>query len=478
MKLLLVISLFLIASGFSMQKDNSTTISGKVSRNNLKKIELTLYGRPPQTISDVYTIDINDNSEFSIDIPIERLRFGKLKIGKKYYDFCLMPKDKISLDINRKSIVYSGKGAGKNNFLLLAHSKNLSGEDYYKSINSLKFLPLEFPEKVRKFRDNRNEFLDAFSKKNNLDEEFVDFYKINNQVNYEFQVIYYPEHYANSKKVDINSIKLPKEYVELSNISAVMNDEKIVSREYIQLLQILVYKDIENICKDNPQIDRKQVRYKLLSDSLSGKTQAYYLANQIKANVSRNVTDSTIINNFYTLNADKFSSDYVESAVGKYSTLQDLKGQPLNSDFSNTLMYDTKDNELKFGEMLEKYKGKVVYLDIWTPWCGPCRREMPNSKILKEKLKNEPIEIVYISADGGKINDWEKRYKITFSVKNHYAFQKGLQAGMLKFIGTSGIPVYMIFDKRGRLVEYQAEWPSNPNIEKKLKELAEDSNAL
>lgn len=61
---------------------------------------------------------------------------------------------------------------------------------------------------------------------------------------------------------------------------------------------------------------------------------------------------------------------------------------------------------------LEDYKGKLIYLDIWATWCGPCRMQIPAMKELEKKYKDQDIVFLSISVDPEKDkNKWKQMIK-------------------------------------------------------------------
>lgn len=97
---------------------------------------------------------------------------------------------------------------------------------------------------------------------------------------------------------------------------------------------------------------------------------------------------------------------------------------------------------------LEQYKGKVIFLNLWATWCGPCIAEMPGIQSLYEDVQdNENIEFVMVSLDDAmsKPQKFIDRKDFTFPV-----YMPG--NGIPDIYRTGAIPTTHIIDKEGNIV--------------------------
>jgi thiol-disulfide isomerase/thioredoxin len=122
----------------------------------------------------------------------------------------------------------------------------------------------------------------------------------------------------------------------------------------------------------------------------------------------------------------------------------------------------------------EKYKGKVLYIDIWTTWCGPCRSEIPYAIELHEYYKNKPLAFVNICMSSNK-DVWEETIKKNHIAGDNYYLNKSQARLFRDKIHFQGYPTYLIIDKNGILTDESAPRPSSDKkIKAKLDKLLEE----
>jgi thiol-disulfide isomerase/thioredoxin len=118
---------------------------------------------------------------------------------------------------------------------------------------------------------------------------------------------------------------------------------------------------------------------------------------------------------------------------------------------------------------LTKMKDKVVLVDFWATWCGPCVKEIPNVKAVYEKLHDKGFEIVGISFDQ-KQDALEKFVKDKSMGWPQYFDGKGWSNKFGKEYGINSIPTMWLVDKKGNLRDVEAREDLAGKVEKLLAE--------
>jgi thiol-disulfide isomerase/thioredoxin len=109
---------------------------------------------------------------------------------------------------------------------------------------------------------------------------------------------------------------------------------------------------------------------------------------------------------------------------------------------------------------MKDLKGKVVVIDFWATWCGPCVHEMPTMKALYAKYHGQDVEFIGVSLDepkedGGldKLKDFVSRNAITWP---QYYQGKGWESEFSSGWGIDAIPAVFVVDPQGNLFSINA----------------------
>ena len=115
---------------------------------------------------------------------------------------------------------------------------------------------------------------------------------------------------------------------------------------------------------------------------------------------------------------------------------------------------------------LSDFKGKVVYIDIWATWCGPCRAEIPHLKALKEKYKdNENLVIIGISADAvGDVQRWKDFVTAQELTGVQLHGRTDGDDDVAALFGVRALPHFVLIDKQGNIASGQAPRASSADI--------------
>ncbi len=136
-----------------------------------------------------------------------------------------------------------------------------------------------------------------------------------------------------------------------------------------------------------------------------------------------------------------------QSAVLKAGVLNVNPSEPdkeTKFDYGFTIK-DLKGNKFPF----DQYKGKVVFINLWATWCGPCKAEMPGIQKLYSKMKDDSVTFVMLSIDKDQALPKVEAYV----QKNEYSFPVFMPSGYLaEQLQVPSIPTTFIISKEGNIV--------------------------
>jgi thiol-disulfide isomerase/thioredoxin len=120
---------------------------------------------------------------------------------------------------------------------------------------------------------------------------------------------------------------------------------------------------------------------------------------------------------------------------------------------------------------LERFRGKVVLLNVWATWCGPCRVEMPTLDRLQARLGGPGFEVVALSTDVGGAPAVREFYG-SLGITRLAIYVEG-EGNVLTALGAPGMPTTLVVDAQGREVARYlggADWEA-PEVEKLIRTL-------
>lgn len=168
---------------------------------------------------------------------------------------------------------------------------------------------------------------------------------------------------------------------------------------------------------------------------------------------------------------DDYLTNYCKDPDARKSLLATYAKKTAISDGQIPPHFSLKDQQ-GHDVTLADFKGKVVYMDLWASWCGPCRAQMKGGSpgLHKQFEGNNDVVFLYISIDDSP-DKWKKAIEEDKIEGIHLLSPGGLKSTVAQLFSLQGIPRYMLIGKDGKIFNNDATRPSQPETAETIRKL-------
>lgn len=373
-----------------------------------------------------------------------------------------------------KSKKISGIGSESNNYLFILDSISFARMD---TTNFLLFNETEMLAYIKEQQLLLDSIVHKVFDRKSKQDPYLNYFGSLVRLNNKFMKLYLLLTHVNQRRYDYSKSEV---FVRSNFDTTILNDfykeeflqseyykNWIIEGEYLTYLLNIDYK------KDPTLKKRNGYDLEIVNKEYKGKVREYVMFRRIAASINRSKTIEDLNDNkqkYETYTANFTNSTYIDALENNFryraAVIERTQvGKPAPS-------FSLK-NEVGKIYSLSDFKGQVVYLDFWASWCKPCREETPYLKQIYERYREEKgLIIVSVSVDEER-QRWEKALmedKPTWLqlIDEDNSVYKSYVPGI--------IPKFILIDKKGNIVNFDAPRPSDrQELEELLKkELAKE----
>lgn len=401
---------------------------------------------------------LDKNNNFSAKLPLgEEYTLVMIQNGEQATEIYGYTGYNLKLKVDASdfdnTLEYKGEGANVANFMAKHMLKHSFTQNYYRELQQLQAKePNEFLEAIEELTQQQYNFL--IENNEGLPQSFINFWDHNYEYLKYNTILSYPTMHEVIKQQSYTIKDIPAENYKVIGAVPKRFDDKYISiqsyRSYLDeyYTAYLKSRGVESTTeKPNLFTDK---RLELAHQNMPKKSEEYVFASFLRSHIKYSTYAEA--ERYY----NKFIEQYPGSVYKKMLAKQmEIKKKLSPGQPAIEIVFKGDDGKVKLSDL----KGKVVYLDFWASWCGPCKAQFPHVKELKEHFKDKDVVFAYVSIDESKEN-WEKAIEQYNLYGLHTLAEGAWQSKEAEDYGIKGIPAYFLIDKEGNFATETTPRPS------------------
>ena len=450
--------------GFSQE---SVWITGTLANFGEQEIKVNFTDNFVSNESKIYQTTSDENGNFALEVPLRGPQTAAIHFGKRRKGMVFIPGDTIKVQFDDlrydETVVYQGQSVAEimyySKFWAVFYSDS-ARKELRENIEQMD--PIAHPAFLLNVLKAKEAFLEAYHQEHGI----AEFFRTEEMNNYRygfardcyvFESMY---QYRRSQDSTGTMAPLPGTYYDFLAEVSLENEEALSNSEvYPQFLHMYLSHKYRELFKDIDQTRGTAVnpsalilrRIEMAKLLFSGKIEDFLVAGLIKAGIE-NVSFDLVKEEYETFlagDADGAYKDAIRKAQEARAHLQPGRAAPA------VTLSGLSGEKISLGD----YRGKVVYIDFWASWCGPCIKEIPAAKELSETFSTgEDVVFLNISLDK-KESDWKNAID-KYSPHGIQAIADTEESDIIKAYSIRGIPRYFLVNPDGTIADPDAPRPS------------------
>jgi thiol-disulfide isomerase/thioredoxin len=167
-----------------------------------------------------------------------------------------------------------------------------------------------------------------------------------------------------------------------------------------------------------------------------------------------------VVTDYQAKSVTPWASDFLSDSYqtfkkyGKAGAPEPKSAKPVVADTSKMSLWD---------KLIYPHRGKVIYVDFWATWCGPCVSQFPYSKELHQALEGKDVVFMYLCGGGSKKPAWGAMVEKYGLKGDHHLLDDKEWGEVTNKFKISGIPHYVLVDPSGQVADKAAQRPQGGN---------------
>ena len=438
--------------------------------------KFTIYLRGAVNLEQKVDIKVNDNGQFSSEIPVITTTPATLYTGIEAIDFLLAPGEKTNLFINQREIcrrqskLHKDKKSNEANIYYGGYLAGPSGE--IAKLNFKTNIDDDYPQFIKDLKDKNAEEVKAYILNKHKEKlRQIDALKATKAC--KEMLCCAVDASAASLLTFVPGII---QRVHITNYK--LKDEQV--NEYIKNNPVNLPDDFLNVLRDFPSLNTTQAMYVPLYMRLTGSPmfrtafskalgtdKGIYFELSTVADVLNGINDFTPVTEEQLAKISALSTPvYLEAVKEKNDELLAKIEENKKKTGFTINEAGVVSNEDLFASIISKYRGHTLLVDFWATWCGPCRMANKAMIPMKEELKDRDIVYIYLTGETSPKGTWENMIPDIHG--EHFRVTADQWSYLMNSFQIRGVPTYLLVDREGNITYKTTGFPGVDKMKSEL----------